>query len=100
MHRHIVFFWLDKKLSDADISAFETGLKMLLTDPDVAASSYGRPANSEMRDVVDGSYSFGMVADFADTSAHDRYQVSDIHKRFIADCADFWTRVQVYDIET
>lgn len=99
MHRHVVFFWLDKSLSDQDISEFETGLKQLLTDSNISNSSYGRPAASEVRDVVDGSYSFGMVVDFADTAAQNRYQISDIHKRFIQDCSGFWTKVQVYDIE-
>lgn len=99
MHRHVVFFWLDQTLSDREVSAFEAGLKLLLTDSDISSSSYGRPADSEVRDVVDGSYSFGMVVDFVDTAAQNRYQVSDIHKRFIEDCAKFWTKVQVYDIQ-
>lgn len=100
MHQHVVFFWLDPECGTDGEARFERGLHALLKDPNISASTYGRPAASEVRGVVDASYSFGMVLSFADTDAHDRYQVSDIHKRFIADCSDLWTRVQVYDVQT
>ena len=49
---------------------------------------------------MDSSYSYGLVLCFDTVKAHDQYQSGDIHLQFVADHADKWNRVQVYDIQT
>ena len=99
MHVHNVYFWLKKDLSDEDIAVFVQGLDALIGDPDVKTGYYGIPADTH-RDVVENSYSFGLVLVFDDIAGHDRYQVGNIHDEFLAANKLKWEKFVVYDIET
>jgi len=59
----------------------------------------GFPAGTE-RGVVDNSYGVALLVEFADAAAHDVYQEHPDHLRFIEECSQFWSRVQVYDAVT
>ena len=100
MHIHNVYFWLDESLTDDDIRAFEAGLRSLTEASDVQTGHYGKPASTEVRDVVDNSYSYGLVLCFDDSDAHDRYQISNTHQAFVDGHSARWTRVTVYDFQT
>jgi hypothetical protein len=97
MFIHNVYFWLKDGASEADATALAQGLESLVHDPAARGGHYGVPAATE-REVVDSSYDFGLVLVFEDQAGHDRYQVGEVHKAFLAAHAEKWARVQVYDI--
>ena len=99
MHVHNVYFWLKQDLGDDAAVAFEQGLAELAKDPNIKTGYFGRPAGTE-RDVVENSYSYGLVFVFDDLAAHDRYQVSPIHQKFVDAHRSRWARLVVYDIES
>ena len=99
MFIHNVYFWLENSLSDVDITAFEGGLQSLCQNPPVKSGYYGKPAGTN-RDVVENSYSYGMVLIFNDVTGHDNYQSGEVHQRFLAAHMEKWTHVTVYDLET
>ncbi len=97
MHVHTVFFWLKEGLGAADHDRFREGLDLLTREAHIRRRRIGPPAATD-RDVVDASYSHAIVLEFDDLAAHDAYQVSPEHQRFLEDCLDMIARVQVYDI--
>jgi hypothetical protein len=99
MHIHNVYFWLEDKTARQTLAAFELGLAALTRDPAVTAGYFGPPANTH-RDVVENSYNYGLVLIFGDIAAHDRYQVGEVHQKFLADHRAKWKKVVVYDVET
>jgi len=98
MHIHNVYFWLKSGLDTAAKNSFEEGLNSLCNDPNAGSGHFGKPADTH-RDVVENSYSYGLVLFFDDLSAHDRYQTSPVHNKFIEEHLSKWERVVVYDIE-
>lgn len=99
MHIHNVYFWLQDGLDRAAMEEFEQGLAALCADGTVSHGHYGQPAGSD-RAVVDSSYTYGLVLQFADTGKHDEYQVCPTHDDFVTRNAHKWTRLQVYDVIT
>jgi hypothetical protein len=79
-------------------SRFEAGLKRLASIPDVRDAVIGTPASTVKRSVVEDGYAWALLLTFADIAAHDRYQVHPLHDAFVAEFADSWERVQVYDV--
>ena len=98
MHVHNVYFWLKQNLDSDAIAAFEQGLAELAKDSVIKSGYYGKPAGTA-RDVVESSYSYGLVFVFDDLAAHDRYQVGAVHQKFVEEHLSKWERVVVYDIE-
>jgi endonuclease IV len=98
MHVHNVYFWLKQDLDSQAIATFEQGLEALAKDPAIKSGYYGNPANTE-REVVENSYTYGLVFVFDDLAAHDRYQAGKVHLKFVEDHLSKWERVVVYDIE-
>lgn len=97
---HNVYFWLHDDMEQADRDAFVGGLSLLLTDSNVMHAYYGTPATTPARDVIDNTYDYAIVVLFDDIAAHDAYQVSAIHDKFLADHAAKFKRVSVYDTVT
>ena len=98
MHIHNVYFWLADGLSEDDLAAFEQGLDSLTKDPAAIGGHYGRPADIH-REVVERSYTYGLVVIFEDMAAHDAYQESEVHLKFLREHRSKWTKLVVYDIE-
>jgi len=100
MHKnfvHSVYFWLKEDHSIADQTAFEIGANTLLTVPGLVYGHLGKPANSR-REIIDFSYSYHLLLVFEKEEDHERYQTTDeIHKKFIADCRQYWDKIQIYD---
>jgi len=94
---HSVFFWLKEDLSDEKEAAFLQGLISLKQISSVQSMTYGPPAPTEERGVVDRSYSYALAINFEDVAAQDAYQVDPIHTKFVEDHKDKWTKVIVYD---
>jgi len=99
MHIHNVYFWLKDSLENESFKAFEQGLEALTHDSGVKSGYFGKPANTD-RDVVENSYSYGLVLIFNSLAAHDQYQAGAIHLKFVDDHSSKWARVVVHDIET
>ena len=96
MHVHSVYFWLNYTAPSLE---FESGLDSLTQDPNVIAGYFGRPASTD-RDVIDSSYSYGLVLVFEDRAAHDAYQEGAAHLTFLDDHLARWDKVVVHDIDT
>ena len=90
---------MDGSLNDQALSAFEQGLTALAHDPAVKTGYFGPPANTH-RDVVENSYTYGLVLVFGSIADHNHYQVGQVHQQFIADHSAKWEKVVVFDIET
>ena len=95
---HSVYFWLKQDPDPALASRFEDGLRRLTTIADVQTAYIGRPERTPKRAVIDDSYSWALIATFADIEAHNRYQAHPIHEEFVRELSANWLRVQVYDV--
>lgn len=98
MFLHVVHFWLKEDLTADQRAAFVRGLEALRGSPNVRRVRIGTPAGTP-RPVVDNSYSYQLVVEFADAAAHDRYQLpSDAaHQAFVDGFKAFWTKLLIYD---
>jgi hypothetical protein len=98
MHSHNVYFWLTEGLSNSAILEFEQGLETLMRIPLVINGCYGKPANTH-RDVVENSYTYGLMLTFKDTADHNLYQADPVHLEFVKNHSAKWTKVRVFDVE-
>ncbi len=96
---HIVLFWLKPDLSLGDRERFAQGVDSLREIPSVRGFSWGPPADTQERPVIDRSYSIGLMVRFDDVAGHDAYQVHELHQAFLAGCSPLWDRVAVYDFD-
>jgi hypothetical protein len=96
---HCVYFWFKPSADPALVARFDAGLGRLSAIPDVKSASYGRPAATPKRPVIDDSYAWALIATFADVASHDRYQAHPVHDAFVAEFGAIWERVQVYDAQ-
>jgi hypothetical protein len=94
---HHVFFWLKDPASGADRDRLVAGLRTLAAIPVVRALHVGVPADTEARDVVDGSYQVSELMFFDTVADQKAYQDHPIHRQFVADCEKLWRKVVVYD---
>jgi pyruvate-formate lyase-activating enzyme len=93
---HNVFFWL--KTPNAEVvSEFMAALQKLEKIQEIKQIHVGVPAPI-IRPVVDNSYSVGLTVFFVDLKGHDAYQVHPLHKEFLANNKEKWSKVQIYDI--
>jgi len=99
MFIHNVYFWMKSGLDDGALEAFEQGLHSLCQNPPAELGAYGKPAVGAPRDVVDGSFDYGLHVAFDDAAGHDAYQVGEVHQQFLAEHASKWERVLVYDTQ-
>ena len=96
---HTVYFWLTDGLSTAEREQFVAAAKALAEAPTVGACYVSAPAATPERAVTDHSFDYSLHLLFADVAAHDAYQVSDVHLKFVAEQAEKFARVKVYDGE-
>jgi hypothetical protein len=96
---HCVYFWLKKDLSEADRKTFEAELRLLGKISYLKQCKFGRPAKVELRPVVDLSFDWSTMVEFASEKDHDFYQSEcPEHRRFIDTCKSMWEKVIVYDM--
>lgn len=93
---HTVFFWMKEDLSEDEAKFFEEGMEKLGKTPSILSYKWGKPAGTQ-REVVDNSYTYAWIVDFASKEDQDAYQVDPIHVKFVEESKDLWTKVQVYD---
>ena len=94
---HNVFFRMRENGDPSDVSRLAEGCRTYLTGiPGIVRLNVGTPAGTQ-RDVVDNSYGVALLVEFVDAAACHVYDSHPDHLRFIAECSQFWSRVQVYD---
>jgi len=94
---HTVYFWLANPDNQEDRTAFETSLKKFLNNSAYAKTNFiGTPPRAS-RDVVDGSFTYSLIATFESADAQQKYQDEAPHKLFIEESSHLWTKVIVYD---
>ena len=98
MFNHNVYFWLKPDLDGEALDAFEQGLQALCDRTTATSGCYGKSIPSD-RDVVDSTFSYGLILFFEDAAGQDAYQIGDVHQQFLAEHASKWERVLVYDTE-
>lgn len=94
---HHVFFWLTNPASKEDLNKLLEGLQTLEKIETVRKIYIGVPASTEVRDVVDSSFSASELLFFDDAAGQKIYQDHPIHKKFVEDCSHLWQKVIVYD---
>jgi len=96
--QHQVYFWLKSTVTDADRTAFEKGLRDLVSGiKEVYKSEIGIPAKTAARDVVDHTFGYSLLVWFKAIADHDVYAVHPVHQKFIDDHSALWEKVVVYD---
>lgn len=94
---HHVFFWLRNPQSVSDREQLIAGLRTLEGIETVRGIHIGVPASTELREVVDNSFSVSEILWFEDVAGQDAYQVHPVHQAFVAACSHLWSKVVVYD---
>ena len=76
---HIVFFWLKNPNNQNDRKIFKKlSEEFIDKNPQVVSSHIGEPANTK-RNVIDSSYTNGLILTFPDLETQDAYQVDPTH---------------------
>ncbi|MEM7681994.1 MAG: Dabb family protein [Planctomycetota bacterium] len=98
MFVHCVLFWLEVDVNEGTRNAFVKDLHGLADSPNVGRVTVLTPAGTP-RDVVDSSYDYQLLIEFADKAAHDAYQsdADAVHSQFVGKYRDDWAKVVVYD---
>jgi hypothetical protein len=95
---HHVFFWLERPGSAADRDRLVAGLRGLAQIPVIRELQIGLPASTEQRDVVDASFDVSELMVFDSLADQKTYQDHPVHAAFVAECAQLWRKVVVYDM--
>jgi hypothetical protein len=94
---HSVYFWLREGGTAKDTRKIvEAGQTYLAGIPGIVKMTVGVPASTS-GGPVDNSYSVVLLIEFENKAALDVYDTHPNHLRFIEECKDLWSRVQVYD---
>ncbi len=94
---HDVYFTLNDNSPEARAKLVAACKKYLTNHPGEVFYAAG-PRNEELsREVNDKDWEVGLHIVFRDKKAHDDYQQSDRHKKFIAENRDNWKKVRVFD---
>jgi len=99
MFSHVVIFWTNSTVPNADAELLAGIEKYLKPIPGILHFHCGRMAKSH-RPVVDQSYQLALTLSFAEKKAQDEYQEHPLHKEFVNTVFKrTCNRVIVYDFE-
>ena len=97
---HHVYFWLkEEKKNPEDQAAFEEGLQNLFKIEEVAEGMWATPAKTAVRPVTENTWDYALSIKFASQKEHDIYQDHPEHDVFVEGFKDYWSKVQVMDLE-
>jgi hypothetical protein len=95
---HHVFFWLKDPKNKQDHDKLLAGLRGLGKIKEIKMAHIGSPSINEFdKSVTDASYSFSVLLIFANKVDEEKYLVNPLHKKFIEDHKNLWSKVVVYD---
>jgi Stress responsive A/B Barrel Domain len=95
---HHVFFWLKDAQNKKDHDQLLAALKGLGKIEYIKMAHIGSPSINEFdKSVTDASYSFSVMLVFNNKADEEKYLVHPLHKKFIDDNKNLWSKVVVYD---
>ena len=93
---HAVYFWIKDDADPTLKKEFIIGLDELAKVESIQSVYYGPPADTD-RAVVDNSYDYAWITNFASSADHETYQIDPLHLAFIEKYNSLWKEVKVYD---
>ena len=96
---HMVFFKLKDASPEARKRFLDSCDKLLSNHEGTVYYSAGVMADAFKGDVNDREFDIALHLVFTGKAAHDKYQVSADHKKFVADNKDNMEKVRVFDSE-
>jgi Stress responsive A/B Barrel Domain len=95
---HHVFFWLKDAKNKKDHAQLLAALKGLGKIEYIKLAHIGSPSVNDFdKPVTDASYSFSVMLMFNSKAEEEKYLVHPLHKKFIDDNKNLWSKVVVYD---
>ena len=95
---HHVFFWLKNPKNKQEHDKLLVGLKDLGKIKEIKMAHIGLPSINDFdKPVTDASYSFSVLLIFNSKADEEKYLVNPLHKKFIDDHKNLWSKVVVYD---
>ncbi len=94
---HYVLFWLKEDLTEQQVKDFTAFFEDLKRIPGIKSLSYGGPAASHPRPVVDNSFSYNLIVVFDSLKELGVYENHPIHLEAIEKYSSNWTKVVVHD---
>ena len=94
---HYVLFWLRDDLTEEEEERFPDFFEELKRIPGIKSLSYGRPAATNPRPVVDNSFSYNLIVTFDSLKDVGVYENHPIHLEAIKNFSHLWTKVVVHD---
>jgi len=94
---HVVYFWLHRPDNARDRADFEEALRTLLAESRYTKTNFFGTPPGATREVVDDSFTYGMILTFESAEAQEAYQKEQAHLDFIESAGHLWKKVVVYD---
>jgi hypothetical protein len=94
---HNVYFSLIDRSAQAKQQLVDACRKHLPGHPGIVFFGCGVLAEELKREVNDRDWDVGLHIVFSDQAAHDHYQDTEAHHRFIAENRANWAKVRVFD---
>jgi len=94
---HHVFFWFKEPENNSIRTKFIEAINELRKIENINKSHFGQPASTELRTVVDHSYTFSLMLFFNSKNDQDIYQIHPTHLKFVEENKHLWEKVIVYD---
>ena len=96
-YTHVVYFWLHRSDDSRDRADFEKALRKLLADSRYTRTNFFGTPPRATREVVDDSFTYGMIVTFESAESQEAYQKEQAHLDFIETAGHLWKKVVVYD---
>jgi quinol monooxygenase YgiN len=94
---HAVYFTLNDRTAEAKQQLVKGCKELLSGHPGTVYFAAGVLAEEFDRDVNDRDFDVALLIVFRDKAAHDVYQTSPRHEKFIEQYKDLWQTVRVFD---
>lgn len=96
---HSVYFWLKEGLTATELTDFPQFFEALRAIPEIHSLSYGKPAATNPRPVVDQSWSYNLIVTFSSIEDINVYETHPTHLKAIEKFSKYWTKVEVKDTQ-
>jgi hypothetical protein len=96
-YTHVVYFWLNNPENAQERTDFETGLRALFKASKYTRTNFLGTPPKATRDVVDDSFTYGMILTFDSAEAQQAYQNEPAHLIFIEQKKHLLKKFVVYD---
>ena len=94
---HNVYFSLKDSSAENKKKLVESCKTYLAKLPGIVFFAAGTSSDEFNRPINDKEFDVGLHVVFKDKESYDKYEVSDPHKKFVAENKDNWQKVRVFD---